>query len=73
MIPHAVNFDPLVVVDVQVALLGYGKHRMVLKEAHVVDLLLGLEFYHEVLSLPIKHCKVAFLTSKQNMPTIFCH
>ena len=63
MISHAVDFDPLVVIDVQVALLCYCKHSVVLQEAHIINLLLGLELHYKVLPLPIEHGKVAFITS----------
>ena len=73
MVPHTVDFNPLIVIDVQVALLCYCKHCVVLQEAHVIDLLLGLKLHYEVLPLPIEHGEMTFITSKQDMSSIFRH
>ena len=63
MVTHAVNLDALIVVNVQVPVLCCCEHGVILQEAYVADLLLGLELHHEVLPLPVKHREVAFLAS----------
>ena len=64
MISHAVDFNALIVVDVEVALLCRSKHSVVLQEAYVIDFLLGLKLHDKVLSFPIKHREMSLLATK---------
>ena len=57
------DLDPLVVVYVQIVALGRCKHRVVLQEAHIIDLFFGLKFHDQVFLLPIEHSQVAFAAS----------
>ena len=58
------ELNALVIVYVQIVALSCRKHGIVLQEADIIDFLLGLELYNEVLVLPVKHSKVTFATSK---------
>ena len=53
MVSHAVNLNALVIVDVKVFRLSYGKHGVVLQEADVVYPLFGIELYDKILLLPV--------------------
>ena len=64
------DFDPLVVVDVQVIALSRRKHRVILQKANIVDLLLGLEFYNQVLTFPVEHSQMAFTAAEQDVSTV---
>ena len=70
MISHAVDFDALIVVDVEVALLCCSKHRVILQEAYVIDFLLGLEFHDKILTFPVKHRKMTLFSTKKHMLSV---
>ena len=46
MVPHAMQLNALIIIDVQVLLLRYREHLVILQEAHIAYFLLGLEFTH---------------------------
>lgn len=71
MIPHAVELDPLIVINVEILALCCGKHCLVLQEADIPDLVLGLELTQQVFLFPIEQGKMAFAPSKNQMLTIF--
>jgi hypothetical protein len=54
-ISHTVQFNPLIIIDVQVLRLSCSKHGLILEEAHISDPVLGLELCHKVFVLPVEH------------------
>ena len=73
MVPHAMQLNALVVVNVHVFRLSCGKHLMVLKEADITDLIACLELHDQVFLLPIKYGKMTLLPTEQNMLAISRH
>jgi hypothetical protein len=68
--PHAVEFDSLVVINVQIFRLGHCEHRMVLQKANVTHFIFCLEFTHEVLALPVEQGEMALLTCEKEMLSV---
>ena len=64
MVPHAVELNPLVVINMQVLLLRDGKHLIILQEANIPHFLLSLEFSDEFFSFPLNHSKMTFTASQ---------
>mmetsp|Transcript_39287 Transcript_39287/g.123888 ORF Transcript_39287/g.123888 Transcript_39287/m.123888 type:complete len:204 (-) Transcript_39287:118-729(-) len=67
VVPQAVNFEPLVVVDVDVLLLCRRKQALVVKKADVSDRLLCMHLTHGVAQQQVANCQVPQLPAKQEV------
>ena len=66
------QFNTLWIVHVEILLLGYRKHILILKKMNISYQLLCLEFTHKVLFFPVDHRDVALFRSQQQMLTVGC-
>ena len=73
MVSHAMKFDALIVIDVEILGLSNGEHSVVLEEADISDLVLGLELHDKVFMFPFKHGKVSFFTTEKDVLAISGH
>jgi len=53
-VSHLVQFNTLIIIDIQILLLGNSKHTVIMQELYITHKLFGLELAHEVLLFPIK-------------------
>ncbi len=72
MVAHLVQLEAAVVVHVQVFLLRYCKHGVVMEEADITDELLDGELTLELLLLPVEHRQVALLPGQQQLVAVVC-
>ena len=55
MVPHLMELNALVIVNIEILFLSNSEHIFVLQEVDVTHKLLGLEFCNKIFVLPVKH------------------